>query len=53
MHATRLDLDPFDEAFLADPCAHHGALRDAGPPARRLNNTLHPLASMPVEIVPA
>jgi 4-methoxybenzoate monooxygenase (O-demethylating) len=25
-----LDLDPFDEAFLADPYAHHGALRDAG-----------------------
>jgi 4-methoxybenzoate monooxygenase (O-demethylating) len=24
-------LDPFDEAFLADPYAHHAALRDAGP----------------------
>ena len=31
MRAPRLDLDPFDEAFLADPYAHHGALRDAGP----------------------
>ncbi len=26
-----LSLDPFDEAFLADPFAHHGELRDAGP----------------------
>lgn len=26
-----LNIDPFDEAFLADPYAHHGALRDAGP----------------------
>ncbi|WP_339826254.1 cytochrome P450 [uncultured Parasphingorhabdus sp.] len=26
-----LDIDPFDEAFLADPYAHHAALRDAGP----------------------
>jgi len=26
-----LDLDPFDEGFLADPYAHHAALRDAGP----------------------
>jgi cytochrome P450 len=24
-------IDPFDEAFLADPYAHHDALRDAGP----------------------
>jgi cytochrome P450 len=31
MDAPRLDLDPFDEAFLSDPYAHHGALRDAGP----------------------
>jgi cytochrome P450 len=31
MDAPRLDLDPFDEAFLGDPYAHHGALRDAGP----------------------
>jgi cytochrome P450 len=31
MRAPRLDLDPFDEAFLADPYAHHGTLRDAGP----------------------
>ena len=31
MRAPRLDLDPFDEAFLSDPYAHHGALRDAGP----------------------
>lgn len=23
--------NPFDEAFLADPYAHHDALRDAGP----------------------
>jgi hypothetical protein len=28
---TVLDLDPFDEAFLSDPEAHHDALRDAGP----------------------
>jgi 4-methoxybenzoate monooxygenase (O-demethylating) len=26
-----LALDPFEEAFLADPYAHHAALRDAGP----------------------
>lgn len=26
-----LDLDPFDEAFLADPYAHHDQIRDAGP----------------------
>lgn len=26
-----LSIDPFDEAFLADPYAHHDALRDAGP----------------------
>lgn len=26
-----LDIDPFDEAFLADPYALHPALRDAGP----------------------
>lgn len=26
-----LEIDPFDEAFLADPYAHHDALRDAGP----------------------
>lgn len=25
-----LDIDPFDEAFLANPYAHHAALRDAG-----------------------
>jgi cytochrome P450 len=31
MNMPRLDLDPFDEAFLSDPYAHHGALRDAGP----------------------
>jgi cytochrome P450 len=31
MLAPRLAVDPFDEAFLADPYAHHGALRDAGP----------------------
>jgi cytochrome P450 len=29
--APRLDIDPFDEAFLADPYAHHEALREAGP----------------------
>jgi cytochrome P450 len=29
--APRLDIDPFDEAFLADPYAHHAQLRDAGP----------------------
>lgn len=26
-----LNLNPFDEVFLADPYAHHGLLRDAGP----------------------
>jgi 4-methoxybenzoate monooxygenase (O-demethylating) len=26
-----LALDPFDEGFLADPYAHHAAIRDAGP----------------------
>lgn len=26
-----LDIDPFGDAFLADPYAHHAALRDAGP----------------------
>jgi hypothetical protein len=26
-----LDLDPFDEAFLADPYVHHEGLREAGP----------------------
>ncbi|GAA0273479.1 cytochrome P450 [Alteraurantiacibacter aestuarii] len=26
-----LTVDPFDEEFLADPFAHHGRLRDAGP----------------------
>lgn len=26
-----LAIDPFDEAFLADPYAHHDTLRDAGP----------------------
>lgn len=31
MTIPRLDLDPFDEAFLADPYAHHDALRDTGP----------------------
>jgi cytochrome P450 len=31
MPIPRLDIDPFDEAFLADPYAHHDALRDAGP----------------------
>lgn len=31
MKAPRLALDPFDEAFLGDPYAHHPALRDAGP----------------------
>jgi 4-methoxybenzoate monooxygenase (O-demethylating) len=25
-----LDINPFDEGFLADPYAHHGVLRDAG-----------------------
>jgi len=29
--APRLTTNPFDEAFLADPYAHHDALRDAGP----------------------
>lgn len=30
MNATSLALDPFDEAFLADPYAYHETLRDAG-----------------------
>jgi len=29
--APAIAIDPFDEAFLGDPYAHHGALRDAGP----------------------
>ncbi|MFM5953279.1 MAG: cytochrome P450 [Novosphingobium sp.] len=29
-----LAIDPFDEQFLADPFAHHAALRDAGPVVR-------------------
>lgn len=29
--APSLDFDPFDEAVLADPYAHHARLRDAGP----------------------
>lgn len=29
--APVLDFDPFDDAALADPYAHHDALRDAGP----------------------
>jgi len=29
--APVLSVDPFDEAFLADPYAHHDVLRDAGP----------------------
>lgn len=28
--AVRLDVDPFDEAFLADPYAHHETIREAG-----------------------
>lgn len=31
MTAPALAIDPFDEAFLADPHAHYDALRDAGP----------------------
>lgn len=31
MTIPQLEIDPFDEAFLADPYAHHDALRDAGP----------------------
>lgn len=31
MIAPRLDIDPFDEAFLANPHAHHDVLRDADP----------------------
>jgi 4-methoxybenzoate monooxygenase (O-demethylating) len=29
--AVVIDIDPFAELFLADPFAHHAALRDAGP----------------------
>jgi cytochrome P450 len=31
MQAARLEIDPFDEAFLSDPYAYHDALREAGP----------------------
>ena len=31
MTVPALAIDPFDRAFLADPYAHHDALRDAGP----------------------
>lgn len=31
MAIPALDFDPYDEAALADPFAHHAALRDAGP----------------------
>ncbi|MCB2065692.1 MAG: cytochrome P450 [Erythrobacter sp.] len=31
MSFPALAIDPFDEGFLADPHAHHSALRDAGP----------------------
>jgi 4-methoxybenzoate monooxygenase (O-demethylating) len=31
VNAPSLDIDPFDEAFLANPYAHHEALREAGP----------------------
>lgn len=30
VQAPQLDFDPFEDAVLADPYAHHGALRDAG-----------------------
>ena len=30
-NATSLTVNPFDEAFLADPYAHLDAIRDAGP----------------------
>jgi 4-methoxybenzoate monooxygenase (O-demethylating) len=32
--APVLDLDPFSDAFLADPFPHHAALREAGPVVR-------------------
>ncbi len=32
--APDIDLDPFDEAFLADPWPHHATMRDAGPVVR-------------------
>jgi cytochrome P450 len=38
--ALALDIDPFAEAFLTDPYAHHAALRDAGPVVR-----LNPIAA--------
>lgn len=53
MTVPRLAIDPFDEAFPADPAGLHPALRDAGPVVRRLNNVSHALASLPVERVPA
>jgi 4-methoxybenzoate monooxygenase (O-demethylating) len=31
MNCKTVDLDPFDEAFLADPYSHHATLREAGP----------------------
>lgn len=36
MTAPRLAIDPFDEAFLGDPHAHHTARRDAGPVVARM-----------------
>jgi hypothetical protein len=29
------------------------AIKPAGPPVRRLNNTLHAIESLPVQVVPA
>ena len=46
--APVVELDPFDEAFLADPHAHH----QAGNPLRRLNNALRAIESLPVEVEP-
>jgi 4-methoxybenzoate monooxygenase (O-demethylating) len=31
MKASTVDIDPFNEGFLADPYAHHESLREAGP----------------------
>lgn len=41
------------EAMLAALARHVRAIRPAGPPVRRLNNTLRGLASLPVEVEPA
>jgi 4-methoxybenzoate monooxygenase (O-demethylating) len=63
--APHLTTNLFDEAFLADPYAHHDALlvlnalltrvrsiRLTGQVTRRLNNTLHAIECLPIEVDP-